>query len=279
MLGPLLALGASLSWGVGDFLAGRASRRLRLLAVLVISQAAGLASITAVVLVRGESAPAARYLGYAALAGLSGAVGLAALYRGLAVGSMSVVAPISATAAVVPVVAGVVTGERPSTAQGAGIALALAGVVLASRDPGAAGRGRGVAAGVGLALVAAVSFGLLLVALDAASEGDALWGTLAMRTTSFGALAVTAAVLRANVSPDRADLPALLAVGLLDTAGNALFALASTESLLSVAAVLAQVYPVVTVILARLILGERIARHQQVGVAGALVGVTLITAG
>jgi drug/metabolite transporter (DMT)-like permease len=192
---------------------------------------------------------------------------------------MSVVAPISATAAVVPVVAGVVTGERPSAAQGAGIALALAGVILASRDPGAVGRGRGVAAGVGLALVAAVSFGLLLVALDAASEGDALWGTLAMRTTSFGVLAVTAAVLRANVSPHRADLPGLLAVGLLDTAGNALFALASTESLLSVAAVLAQVYPVVTVILARLILGERIARPQQVGFAGALVGVTLITAG
>jgi drug/metabolite transporter (DMT)-like permease len=279
VLGPLLALGASLSWGIGDFLAGRASRRLRLLTVLVASQAAGLASIAAVVLVRGEAAPAARYFGYAALAGLAGAVGLAALYRGLAVGSMSVVAPISATAAIVPVVAGVVTGERPSAVQGAGIGLALAGVVLASRDPSAAARGRGVATGVGLALVAALSFGLLLVALGAASEGDALWGTLAMRTTSFGVLAATAVILRASVVPGRADLPTLLVVGLLDTAGNALFALASTESLLSVAAVLAQVYPVVTVILARVVLGERIARPQQVGVVAALVGVTLITAG
>jgi drug/metabolite transporter (DMT)-like permease len=279
VLGPLLALGASLSWGIGDFLAGRASRRVRLLTVLVVSQAAGLASIAVVVLARGESAPAARYLGYAALAGVAGAVGLAALYRGLAVGSMSVVAPISATAAVVPVVAGVVTGERPSAVQAAGIALALAGVVLASRDADATGRGRGVATGVGLALVAALSFGVLLVALGAASEGDALWGTLAMRTTSFTVLAATAVAVRASVSPSRSDLPALLAVGLLDTAGNALFALASTESLLSVAAVLAQVYPVVTVILARVVLGERIARPQQVGVAAALVGVTLITAG
>jgi drug/metabolite transporter (DMT)-like permease len=251
VLGPLLALGASLSWGIGDFLAGLASRRLRLLTVLVVSQAAGLASIAVVVLARGESAPAARYLGYAALAGVAGAVGLAALYRGLAVGSMSVVAPISATAAVVPV----------------------------SRDAGATGRGRGVATGVGLALVAALSFGLLLVSLGAASEGDALWATLAMRTTSFGVLAVTALVLRASVSPGRSDLPALVAVGLLDTAGNALFALASTESLLSVAAVLAQVYPVVTVILARVVLSERIARPQQVGVVAALVGVTLITVG
>ncbi len=279
MLGPLLALGASLIGGIGDILAGRASRRVRLLTVLVVSQGAGLASIAVVVLARGDSAPAAHYLGYAALAGVAGAVGLAALYRGLAVGSMSVVAPISATAAVVPVVAGVVTGERPSAVQAAGIGLALAGVVLASRDADATGRGGGVATGVGLALVAALSFGVLLVALGAASEGDALWGTLAMRTTSFTGLAATAVAVRASVSPSRSDLPALLAVGLLDTAGNALFALASTESLLSVAAVLAQVYPVVTVILARVVLGERIARPQQLGVAGALVGVALITAG
>ena len=277
MLGPLLALGASLSWGIGDFLAGGASRRVRLLTVLVVSQGAGLASIAVVVLARGESAPAARYLGYAALAGLAGAVGLAALYRGLAVGSMSVVAPISATAAIVAVVAGVVTGERPSAVQGAGIGLALAGVVLASRDAG--GGGRRVASGVGLALVAALSFGLLLVALGAASEGDALWGTLAMRTTSFSVLVATALVVRARISPGRSDLPVLVAIGLLDTAGNALFALASTESLLSVAAVLAQVYPVVTVILARIVLGERIARLQQVGVVAALAGVALITAG
>lgn len=279
MLGPLLALGASLSWGVGDFLAGLASRRLALLTVLVVSQAAGLASIAVVVAARGEGAPAARYLGYAAFAGIAGAVGIAALYRGLAVGSMSVVAPISATAAVVPVVAGLLTGERPSAVQGAGIGLALVGVVLASRDAGTAGRRRGVATGVGLALVAALSFGFLLVGLGAASEGDAIWATLAMRTTSFGLFAGTALVLRPGMALGGRDLPALLAVGLLDTAGNALFALASTESLLSVAAVLAQIYPVVTVILARVVLGERIARSQQAGVSGALVGVTLITVG
>jgi drug/metabolite transporter (DMT)-like permease len=279
VLGPLLALGASLSWGIGDFLAGRASRRVRLLTVLVVSQAAGLVSIAVVVLARGEGAPAAGRLGYAALAGVAGAAGLAALYRGLAVGSMSVVAPISATAALVPVVAGVVTGERPSAVQAAGIGLALAGVVLASRNAEATGRGRGFAAGVGLALVAALSFGLLLVALDAASEGDALWSTLAMRATSFSVLVAVALAVRARVSPGRSDLPVLVAVGLLDTAGNALFALASTESLLSVAAVLAQVYPVVTVILARVVLKERIARSQQIGVVGALVGVALITAG
>jgi drug/metabolite transporter (DMT)-like permease len=279
MTGPILALAASLSWGVGDFLAGLRSRKLQVLTVLVVSQAAGLTALGALVAVRGEGPPAARYLLYAALAGIAGAVGLAALYRGLAVGSMGVVAPISATAAVIPVVAGLVTGERPSAAQGAGIGLALAGVVLASRERSSDGGGRRVAEGVGLALVAAVSFGLLLVALGAASDADASWATFAMRSTSFTLLAATAVVVRPNLSLGRDDLAVLALIGVLDAAGNALFALATTEGLLSVVAVLAQLYPVVTVILARVILGERISRPQQVGVIAAFAGVALITAG
>ncbi len=279
MLGPLLALGASLSWGLGDFLGGLRARRLPLLTVLVVSQAAGVASIALVVAVRGEGAPGGRHLAYAALAGLVGAAGLAALYRGLAVGAMSVVAPLAATAAVVPVVAGLARGERPSAVQGAGIALALVGVLLAARDPSAGGTRSGMAAGVGLALVAALCFGLLLVALDAASEGDALWATLAMRAASFSLLAAAALALRPSLALGERDLVALALVGVLDTAGNALFALASTESLLSVASVLAQLYPVVTVLLARLVLSERIARSQGAGVVAALAGVALITAG
>lgn len=279
MTGPFLALAASLSWGVGDFLAGLSSRKLQVLTVLVVSQAAGLTSLLVLVAVRGNGPPEARYLLYASLAGIAGAIGLAALYRGLAVGSMSVVAPISATAAVIPVAAGVITGERPSGAQGAGIALALAGVVLASRESRPDGGGRGVAEGVGLALVAAVGFGLLLVALGAASDADALWATLAMRTTSFTLLALAALIVRPTLAVGRDNLPVLVLIGVLDAAGNALFALATTESLLSVAAVLAQLYPVVTVLLARMVLGERISRPQQVGVLSAFAGIALITAG
>jgi drug/metabolite transporter (DMT)-like permease len=277
--GPILALAASLSWGVGDFLAGLSSRRLQLLTVLLVSQAAGLTSLVVLVAVRGNGPPEAKYLVYAALAGIAGAIGLAALYRGLAVGSMSVVAPISATAAVIPVAAGVITGERPSTAQATGIALALAGVVLASRESRPDGGGRGMAEGVGLALVAALGFGLLLVALGAASDADALWGTLAMRATSFTLLALTALLIRPSLSLGRTDLAALALIGVLDAAGNALFAVATTESLLSVAAVLAQLYPVVTVLLARIVLGERISRLQQAGVVSAFAGIALITAG
>ena len=247
--------------------------------MLVVSQAAGVATIALVVAVRGEGPPSAQDLGYAALAGAAGAIGLAALYRGLAVGSMSVVAPISATAAVVPVVFGVLTGERPSPAQGVGIVLAVAGVVLASRPRRVDGRGRAVAEGAGLALVAALAFGLLLVALGEASEGDPLWATLGMRVASFSLLVLTALVLRPSFELDERDLPVLVLIGVLDTAGNALFALATTESLLSLVAVLGQLYPVVTVLLARILLGERISPGQGAGVLGAFAGVALITAG
>jgi drug/metabolite transporter (DMT)-like permease len=278
MPGPLLALAASVSWGLGDFLAGLRARRLPVVTVLVVSQAAGLATIVLVVAVRAVGPPDARYLLYGSLAGMAGAVGLVALYRGLAVGPMSIVAPISATAAVVPVVADLAAGERPSSAQAAGIALAVLGVALASRTPSGAG-GCGATRGVGLALGAALAFGLLLVALGAASDGDPYWGTLAMRTTSLSLFVVTALVLRPSFALGERDLPVLLAIGVLDTAGNALFAVATTESLLSVAAVLGQLYPVVTILLARAVLGERISRVQGAGVVAALAGVALITAG
>jgi drug/metabolite transporter (DMT)-like permease len=278
-VGPALALGASLSWGLGDFLAGLSSRRQRLLAVLLVSQGAGLASILTVVAVRGEGPPGAEYAVYAALAGLAGTVGIAALYGGLAAGPMSVVAPLSSTSAVVPLAVGLARGERPAPLQVLGVGLALAGVVLAAREPGRREQPRAAATGAGLALLAALAFGLLLVALDAASEGDPLWATATQRTTSFSLFAVAWALVRPGIPSGAPALGVLVLIGILDTAGNALFATASTHSLLSLAAVLAQLYPIVTVILARFVLHERITRPQQVGVAAAFAGVALITAG
>ena len=279
MLGPLLALTASLSWGLGDFLAGLRTRRLPVVTVVVVSQAAGLATIALVVALRGVGPPDARYLGYAALAGVAGAVGITALYKGLAVGPMSIVAPISATAAVVPVVADLLEGGRPSSVQAAGIGLAIVGVVLASRSPEVDGGHPDAAKGVALALVAALSFGLLLVALGEASKGDPYWGTLMMRGTSLSLFVLTALALRPSFVLARYDLPVLLLIGVLDTAGNALFAVATTKSLLSVAAVLGQLYPVVTVLLARLVLGERVSNGQGVGIGSAFAGVALISIG
>ena len=167
MLAVVLGLGSSVSWGIADFLGGLKSRRLPVLSVMLASQVTGLSVIAAIVAIRGEGPPGGGFEVYAALAALGGLIGLAAFYRGLAVGKMSVVAPISALAAALPVTVGLATGDRPSGAQGAGIALALGGAALASREASEeAERGRAVATGAGLALLSALGFGSFFLGID-----------------------------------------------------------------------------------------------------------------
>lgn len=282
MTAVALALAASLSWGISDFVAGLKSRGLPVIAVLVVSQPAGLVLVAVLVAVRGGEPPDAEHALYAALAGVMGILGLGAFYRGLAAGAMSIVAPVSATAAVVPLGVGLAQGERPSLLQGAGVGLALAGVVLASREAEEeARRGSRLAAGFGFALLAAVGFGLFFVALDAASAGDAdvFWVILLLRAVSSVLVVGAAVALRPRLPRGTANLAALAVVGCLDMTANALFAAASTRGLVSVVSVLASLYPVVVVALARSVLHERIARAQQAGIALALAGVGLISVG
>lgn len=279
MLAVALALGAAVAWGAADFLGGLKSRAVATIVVVAFGQATGLVLVAAFVAGQGDGPPEARFFAYATLAGVTGAIGIGALYRGLAVGAMSIVAPITATGAVIPIVVGVATGERPSSLQGAGLALALGGVVFAARQQGGENlRGR-VAAGVGLALLAALGIGSFLVALDAASEGGVAWALLVQRSVCLGLVLTAAALLRTDFSFSRTDVTPMVAIGALDMAANALFAVASTRGLVSVVSVVASLYPVTTVVLARLLLAERIGRAQQLGVVGALTGVVLITAG
>ena len=275
MTAVALALAASLFWGVADFLGGISSRRLATLTVLAVSQVAGLVVIGVFVAARAEGPPGARDLVPAVLAGVAGAVGLGALYRGMAIGPIGVVAPISSAAAVVPVVVGLAAGEEPGALQLCGIALVLAGVVLASREPSSAGR---LAAGAMLALVAALGFGSFFVAIDAASDESVVWALLAARATS-SAVAVGVALRARSLVADVRDLPVLAVIGLFDMLANALLALALTKGFASIVSVLASLYPVVTILLARLVLRERLARPQRLGIAGALAGVALISAG
>ena len=226
---------------------------------------------------RGGGPPDAHFLVYGALAGLSGLIGLAAFYRGMAVGAMAVVAPISATGAAIPVVVGVATGDRPSAIQGAGLLVALVGVVIASRERGTAGAR--LAAGTGLALAAAAGFGGFFVGMDAASDGGVLWALLAARAFDVALLAGVALLLRPGLALGGRDTRDIVAVGLFDVSANALFALASTEGLVSLVAVVASLYPVVTIFLARAVLGERVRTSQGVGVVLALAGVAAIAGG
>jgi drug/metabolite transporter (DMT)-like permease len=188
MAAVLLALAASASWGVSDFLGGLKTRSLNVLTVLAVSQPAGLALLAVVVLGRWTVPGGGLWILWAMLAGVGAAIGIGALYRGLAVGSMGIVAPITATAPLIPLTVALARGERPSTVQLAGIAVALVGVALAGWEPGAEGaRGR-AATGAGLALIAAVFFGSSQVGLEAAANVDPYWATLLLRIVSSAAV-------------------------------------------------------------------------------------------
>ena len=276
MAAVALALASSISWGFADFLGGLQARKRALLTVLVVSQTAGLAGVALAVPLRGEGLPdPGAWMAWAAGASLLGIAGLAAFYRGLAIGAMGVVAPISSAAAIVPLTVGLATGDHPSTLQAAGIALALAGVVLASRE----GPTRATAAGAGLAIIAALGFGCFFVGIDRASDTDVLWTILVARVAAVSALACVALSARPEIPRQPAALGILALVGLLDVSANLLFAAASTKGLVSVVGVLSSLYPVVTVVLARVVLHERLHPIQRVGAVGALAGAALISAG
>ena len=276
MAAVALALASSLCWGVSDFLGGLQSRRRALIAVLVVGQAAGLVSITIAVAVRGDAPPdGSEWIAWSVGASVCGIAALAAFYRGLATGAMGVVAPISSAAAVIPLTVGLASGEEPGAIQLAGVALAIAGVVLASRE----GPTRGSAAGASLAVAAALGFGLFFVGLAEASEQDALWPIFVGRVVSASLLAAVALATRTRIPTAPRDLAPLALIGLLDMGANLLFALATREGLVSLVGVLSSLYPVVTVMLAFYILHERLHVIQRVGAVGALAGAALIAAG
>jgi drug/metabolite transporter (DMT)-like permease len=253
-------------------LAGRASRAHAAVLVAFVGQTCGLIGLALVLAFTGVDAGA---LLPGAIAGVFGVVGVVTFYRALALGTMSIVAPIVATCAVVPVIAGVlVDGERPGTLQWVGIVAALTGVALASLEPG--GTAEDVRRALQLALIAALTIGLSLVFLDQAAEHDALTGVGAARLVAAPVLALLVAHARAR-APVR-TLPQLAAIGLLDTGANTLFAVATTGGLLSLVAVLGGLFPVVTVALAYFLLHERLQPLQRAGVILALAGIPLISA-
>lgn len=277
-MSPALALLASLLWGTSDFLGGTASRAAPVVQVLGLSQAAAAVLLVPLaLLVGGHDA------GFALPGVVAGAVGMTALlafYRALSIGTMGVVAPVAALGVVVPVAWGLLQGEAPRLVQLAGMGLAVVGVVLASGPELRGGRG---GTSLVLAVVAAVGFGVVLVLLAEGARSSVVLTLLTMRLTSVALLGVP--LLRvarsAGAAPLRRLLPVVVPVGACDLAANGLYAQASATSgaLVSVTSVLASLYPVVTVLLAFRIHGERLNGVQLAGVAGALGGVVLLAAG
>jgi drug/metabolite transporter (DMT)-like permease len=270
-----LALGASLSWGLADFFGPLKGRTLGALRVLVYVQLGGLVAIALVVAIRGKGPAGAATL-LAIPAAISGTLGLYAYYRAIAVGAISIVAPIAGISAAIPVAVGIASGDRPSAWQWAGIATSLAGVFLASREKGG---GRGVAAGVGLALLAAIGFGSYFPQMHAAGNADFWWASLIFRVTSTSVILAVVAIRRPALGVTALQVPILALIGIGDMLGNLFFAAASTSGLVSITSVLASLYPIVTVAMARIVLKERVSRSQEAGVVLTLTGVALISAG
>jgi drug/metabolite transporter (DMT)-like permease len=192
---------------------------------------------------------------------------------------MSIVAPVAATAPVVPVAAGLALGEVPSAIQGAGIGLAIGGIVLTSHQPRSRAATGPIAASVGFGVLTALGFGSFYVAMDAASEGGQIpWVLLFARLTSVAVFVGAFLVARPRLSLRRPDLPPVAAIGVLIIAADAMYAVATTHGLLSVVAVLSTLYPVVTMVLALRLLDERIAGYQATGIVACLSGAVAISA-
>ena len=273
--GVILALCSALVWGSGDYCGGRAATRQDPFQVLALAAVSGIAMLVASAWIAHEPLMIDRTLLWAVGAGVSGSVGIVALYRGLAVGNAATVAPLAAVgAAAMPVLYGAVAQGLPRPTQLAGFAVALAGIFLVARatPDGSASR-----AGVRLGALAGTGFGGFLI-LIAQSHVDAVYVPLAVARTMMLVTAVVTLGVRRMALPGLASNPVGLLAGVLDAGGNVLYLLARQHVRLDIAAVLSSLYPVATVALASLVSRETVTRSQWMGGGACLLSVVLITA-
>ena len=274
MTAVILATACAVVYGTADFFGGLATRRSRVLAVVALSQLAGLALIVALLAVLPGAVSGGALL-WGLAAGLSGAIGLVLFYRALATGVMSVVAPTTAvTSAALPVVFGLASGERPALLALVGVVLALGAVLLVSQNPAA--NGKGSASATLTSLAAGAGFGGFFILLAMAPDAAGLWPLVGARASSITLVVLLALATRRTLRPSAGSLRVIVAAGVLDMAANVLYLLAKQEGLLSLVAVLVSLYPASTLLLARHVLGERLHAIQLAGVACALGAVALI---
>jgi len=275
----LLATLAAVFYGAADFTGGMVTKRVATVPVVLLSQATGLVMVAIILPFLGTAPPRAADLWWGAGGGLAGGVGVALLYYGLAIGTMSVVAPTTAVLAVaIPVLTSIALGERPGWLAIGGILLGIGAIALVSR-PTVNTQGPPRPSGLGVALVAGVAIGLFLLALAQTRPASGLWPLLTARLTSVGLFAVIAVIVRRSVR-----MPVKLAAitvggGALDMLANTLYLLAAQIGPLSPVVTLSSLYPASTVLLARAVLGERLNTWQTAGVGAALVAVLLIVRG
>jgi drug/metabolite transporter (DMT)-like permease len=288
----LLAIASAALYGAADFLGGLASRRASTIAVVASAQAAGLLVLLLVLPLLPDASPSRSDLGWGAMAGLAGSVGVGLLYRALAIGTMAVVAPTTAVCAVViPVMAGVLGGDRLAPMTMSGIGLAVLAIVLVSREtsrmpPGSArlpgtvmSRLFSLPRGVGIAFASGVAIGLFFLALARTSPAAGMWPLVASRVISLILFAVIGVVTGQPLLVSRPVARVAIGAGVIDIVANAFYLVATRYGTLSVVVTLASLYPASTVILARVVLRERLNNWQVVGVVCALGAIVLIVSG
>jgi drug/metabolite transporter (DMT)-like permease len=274
----VLALLAAVIWGSTDFAGGSAAKRLGSAAVLLLSTTLALPVLVVVTVLSGDLRADGGVVGWGVLAGISGSLGITCLYQGLATGVMGVVAPISGTAVIVPVVVGVASGDELSVLQAVALVVAIVGIVLTGGPQVRAFRSGGHRP-VLWALAAAVLLGFTFVSLAEGASTSAATTITVQRAVYVLVTAAVVVLARQVARPTRTEMLPLAVIGAGDLTANALFALASREGELAVVAVLASLYPVTTVLLARRLQHERLQRLQVIGVIAAFVGVAGVVAG
>jgi drug/metabolite transporter (DMT)-like permease len=270
---------SALLYGSADFCGGLASRRQPLAVALAFSQLAGLAASAAAVLVLGDPFPAARDILWGIAAGLFGTAGLAALYQALATTPVAVASPVAAVVgAVLPVLLGLASGERPGNLAWVGIALAVPAIALLAAGPAGHAASGLVRRAALMGTAAGVGFGLFFFCISRTSPGSGLWPLAAARLVTTSLVAVVAAAGWRQVRLRAGGVPVALLAGLLDMGANIAFLLASRMGMLTITAVITSLYPGPTVILAMIVFRERLTVARTLGLALALAGVACISA-
>jgi drug/metabolite transporter (DMT)-like permease len=271
----IFGLAASLCWGSGDFNGGLASRRSNSSSVVIAAYAVGFVLLVGLALLWREPFPSLLDIFWGGLAGLAGGIGLISFYSALSIGRMGIAAPVSAVlTASLPVVFSAFIAGLPSLLQLGGFVLALLAIGLISRPERAKGRPEGI----GLALLAGCGFGCFFILISRVSPSATFWPLAMARFTSVLFLLIVVRIRQQPVLPKMTVAPLVLLAGVLDALGNAFFVLAAHTGRLDVAAVLSSLYPAATVLLAALLLRERVTRVQAVGILLALIAVPLISA-
>lgn len=272
-----LSIFACFGWGIADFIGGLKSRNLSTLSILLISSVTGTIVLSLILSFMRSPLPDDPILMWAILAGPVGLMAMYLLYRSLAIGTMSILAPIGATGVILPVIWGVFHGDSVSGLSMVGITIAILGSIMAAMERGIRGNQIKSTKGVGLAVCSAAFVGLYFILMDAACSHNPIWASMIMRASALCVLALLLVFAEVNVNIGMAHFPYIVLMGILDTMAAFCFAIATSKGMLSEVAVISSLYPAVTVILSAVIVKEKIHRIQYSGVVLALIGVMLIS--